>query len=62
MNKWQKAGDKAGFRANQAIWRELAPPSEKGAFWIARLKAPAKNLERTLRRALWRRTKKYNLG
>ena len=62
MNKWQKAGDKAGFRANQAIWRELALSSEKGAFGIARLKAAGKNLERTLRRALWRRRKHLHLN
>jgi hypothetical protein len=29
MNKWQKAGDEAAFRANLDVWRQFASPREK---------------------------------
>jgi len=58
MNKWRKAGDEAAFRANQAVWRELASPVKRVHHWLVQMQELGRTCERTLRHAVWRRKKR----
>jgi glycosyltransferase involved in cell wall biosynthesis len=52
MCNWERAGDQAAYRANQAFWRRFATPGEKLDVALTDLKTLRAKFQRPLRKAL----------